>query len=259
LQPQLVNTFPILSCGSPVLYPLTRSINFLTTVHSFLNDKTQRWRSHDRLESFDLVWNHLKLVDLNAILTFWRQMRGPDHTDWEITIDGQLYQNCTFMDDSLSYTEEDAYPELYSLQLSARQVVQNAPRVASPPGPFPTFRDGIRFQRPYACSFAFRTLSNEMPWSGQKITHADRTQPTNCNPPHVEMGSWSLQYPCLTPPEALSLETHFLNAQGRYASFEFTDPVGTIHTKVCYGMDNLRWQYPGPGAVQTTVILQEIR
>jgi hypothetical protein len=252
-------TFPTLSCGSPVLYPLSRTISFLTNVNTFLNDTQQRWRQHAQLSSFDMVWNHLKLVDLNAILTFWRSMRGPDHTDWQITIDGVVYTNCTFVDDSLTYTEEDAYPELYSLQLSARQVLQSSPRVSSAPGSFPTFKGGIRFQRPYGCTFSFRTLVNEMPWSGQKITHADRTAVTSCAVPHVDLGSWALEYPVLTPPEALALETHFLNAEGRYASFGFTDPLGAVHAKVCYAMDSLRWEYPGPGAVSTRVTLQEIK
>lgn len=254
------NIFPTLSCGSPVLYPLARSINFLTTVNVFLDDSQQRWREHTRLESFDLTFNNLKLADLNLILAFWRSMRGPDHTDWQITIDGVTYLNCTFAEDSLSYSEADEYPELYSLQVSARQAVQAAPRTSVDPGAFPTFNAGMRFQRPLSATLEFRTTINEMPDSGDRIAHAERTTSiVACTPAHTNLFSWDLQYPCLDATEAAALETHFLNAEGRYAAFTFTDPLGGVHAKVCYGMDSLRWQYSGPGSYSTRVLLQEVR
>jgi hypothetical protein len=97
-------SFPTLSTGSIACYPLTRTVSMDTTVHQFENDTEQRYRSRKELVGLELVFENVRTTDWTLIQTFFDDHDG-GFAPFEVTVNGIMYSNCVFVDDSLSKTE----------------------------------------------------------------------------------------------------------------------------------------------------------
>jgi hypothetical protein len=98
-------SFPTLSTGSIACYPLTRTVSTATEVHRFEDDTEQRYRDRVALMVFELVWTNISESDFALIEAFFDARRGTFDATWDITVNGTLVSNCSFVDDSLSRTE----------------------------------------------------------------------------------------------------------------------------------------------------------
>lgn len=111
--------FPTIRSGAAALYPVTRSREYVTRVVQFADDSEQRWRVRPALARFTLEFTDINGYDLSEILAFWRSTKGRFDTTWQITIDGQTYQNMAFDSDDFSFIENR--PNRYTVRLSCIQ------------------------------------------------------------------------------------------------------------------------------------------
>ncbi|WP_321471158.1 hypothetical protein [uncultured Paludibaculum sp.] len=113
-------TFPALRSGVVGMYPTTLGRTFKTEVVVFCNDSEQRWATQPALGDFELVFTDINGYDLSTLLDFFRSAKGQfDHT-WTLAMNGQVWNNCVFVQDDFTATNSKA--ERYSVTLKCRQV-----------------------------------------------------------------------------------------------------------------------------------------
>lgn len=112
-------SFPVLSSGSVAQYPLADTRAYRTVVHQFENDKEQRYTSRVALREFTLTFAHISEADYTLIEEFFDARAGGFDSTWDITVNGTLVPNCSFVEDSLVRTE--ARPGYVSLVIRIRQ------------------------------------------------------------------------------------------------------------------------------------------
>jgi hypothetical protein len=98
-------SFPTLSTGSTVLYPLTQSISRPAAVLQFEDGKEQRWKAHVPTSKFTLQLSEITWADVQAVLTLFSSMKGRYDATWDITIAGTTYSHLMFVDDELTWEE----------------------------------------------------------------------------------------------------------------------------------------------------------
>jgi hypothetical protein len=119
-----MSALPTVRSGVAALYPLTRSVGFLTTVKEFCDDSEQRWGSQlAGLAKFRLQYEKLRAPDVNALLAFWNAQKGAYDATWSFTIEGVTYSNMFFAGDAFKLTE--TAPGSFSLSLDCAQWRQN--------------------------------------------------------------------------------------------------------------------------------------
>ena len=115
-------SFPTLHRGAEAHVGTTRTVKQAVEIVQFADDSEQRWIKSPPLNRFTLVFRYLDGVDVSNIRQFFNDQKGRFGTDWDITINGDLYENMTFDQDDFSPTEPADKPELFHLTLKARQV-----------------------------------------------------------------------------------------------------------------------------------------
>jgi len=115
---------PTVRQGVAALYPLSRSVAFVTTVMAFCDDSEQRWTSQGAgIARFKLTYTKIEAPDVNALLAFWRAARGAFDSTWTVILNGVTYANMYFTDDT--YALQEVGPGLFSLTLNCAQWRQN--------------------------------------------------------------------------------------------------------------------------------------
>ena len=112
-------SFPTLSTGAIATYPLARTVSAATVVHRFEDDSEQRYRDRVILHEFELNFESISFDDWSLIRVFFEARRG-SFEPWDITVDGTLYSDCIFVDDSLTRTEDK--PNRVSGSVKVRQI-----------------------------------------------------------------------------------------------------------------------------------------
>jgi len=135
----MANIFPTLSESSAYTlsplsgyalanYPVVQSQAYQVRKLRFLNDSEQRWISRPILFGCTLKYSRISGYDTSLLLGFFRQMRGAlvDAAllnTFSITLSGNLYNFCSFVNDSLPIQSEAG--ERFSLQMQIVQVRPN--------------------------------------------------------------------------------------------------------------------------------------
>lgn len=112
--------FPALRSGVVGMYPATLGAAFKTEVVRFVNDSEQRWATWPGLGDFELVFTDVNGYDLSTLLDFFRSVKGQFDATWTLTMNGQTWNNCCFLQDDFTFNE--VKPERYSVTLKCRQV-----------------------------------------------------------------------------------------------------------------------------------------
>lgn len=119
---------PTLRSGQVARYPLTQTTSTKTGVICFVNGSEQRWKTRGPLQSFELVYSNVSSYDIGIMLDFFLAMRGP-FVDaaltnvFSVTISGNTYNYCHFLDDL--FTETETKTNRYSFTLRIRMVRPN--------------------------------------------------------------------------------------------------------------------------------------
>ncbi len=232
--PYLRNTTGTLN--AQVLYPFTRTVEFMTTVNTFANGSEQRWPERPPLYTFALAMSMLNTTDKAAWLSFFNSQKGRFQTNLQITLSSTTYSNLALMSDDLAQTNDRGL--LYNQQVNLRQV-SNYPWTAPSVGTsFPTLSFGSVAEYPLTDTSSFMSDVNESPlgprfvwsWYGSSLT----------NFPTGYLKAWRLSYPLISDADRATLETYFLGQQGRYGSFSFTSPIdSTTYSHVRFASDSL--------------------
>jgi hypothetical protein len=236
--------FPVLTNGVLERYPLTRSMSMRAQVTRFAAGNSQRYPVQTRMEQFQLRWTRLTAVDRDIILNFWNSQKGA-FGDFSIQIDGVLYDNCTFLADTLDLTEEAE--KLWTLQLNVGQEVPVKVTLGTL-GAFPLVGWGVGFDIGCTMNYAYRTIVNANQLTGKRGTAIGRD---------AFIRSWTLPYGVLLQADVTKLENHFHAACGRWKAFAFKNPLGENIAKAIYGQDDLVINYSGPGTFSTSITIEE--
>jgi hypothetical protein len=277
-------TLPTIRGGSAAIYPVQRDTLISTGVQRFLNASEQRFKKHAPLGQFQLVYKSLFAVDRDALKQFYADTKGSFDSTWSFTL-VNTYATCTFLQDGFSSVE--GKPNLYDVTLRFRQVQNLTPAAAtatsgsgnatglpSAPGgsrtdtlqqaaiqnaihpAFPRLSTGATSQRPYTQTVRYRTTLNDMP-SGQRYSYAwyDAGLPGF---PTRGLMAWKLEFPSVTDDDMAMLEAFFVQVNGRWRHFSFTDPEdGVTYQTVRFDQDSFTYRYLALNQASTTLQLVE--
>jgi hypothetical protein len=222
------------------LYPVTRTVEFVTRVNIAANGSEQRWVVRGPLNNFQLPYSELLKADAAAQEFWFENARGKFDRTLSLTIDGITYLDLT--SDSDTFSQVQRQQRSYDTQISVRQT-RNPLWVPAPaPSSYPKLTNGLSAQYPYTRTVRFATIVNDQE-VGTRYSLSTYGGPFD-NFPTDGLFSWKLDYPVLTEVDAATLENFFLACQGRYHRFSFTDPdTGIVHPNCRLDQDSLPLRY----------------
>lgn len=232
-------TLPTIRGGVQCLYPVTRTVQFLTDVATALNASEARFKRRPPLTLLNLQYSGMDATDTAAMKAFFESQKGQFDSTWSVTIGATTYSAMTFLDDAFTVRETAGSPMRYSFTLRARQTKNPGQTAGSPGGAFPTLSSGLRAQLPYVQSRVFAVLVNDNP-IGPRYTYTWYAGGLSGFPTRSLRG-WELSYPVLTDADLSTIETHFRNQWGMWGGpWSFTDPDdGTAYANCRYADDAL--------------------
>jgi hypothetical protein len=240
-------------------YPLNRSHTFQTPIAQFINGSEQRHQDRANQGSFILQYTAINDNDrevLDQFLSFARGQAEP----FVFTLPSSSYGYCQFEDDNFSWQENRSLPGRYNGAARFRQTaISNVPANGTLIGQFPTVGQfgTIRTGYPFTRTSNLQTAKVDLP-SGNRSAY-----------PYFEAGlpgfptrplySWTLTFATATDTDVAQIETHYINAAGRYLTFSFIDPTdGLYYWRVRYDMDALQIKHTAPNQSSLTVKLVEV-
>ncbi len=113
-------SFPTLSSGAVVKYPLTRTVVARTSVLEFVNGSEQRFIEGKQTQRFRLQFDQIKTADMVTLQTFFSDSKGAFDQTWDLTIGAETITNCYFDSDEFSATESSEGVWAVSLDVSSR-------------------------------------------------------------------------------------------------------------------------------------------
>lgn len=116
-------SFPNLTCGQPVKYPLQREVHYPCRVLQFGNDTEQRFLIGAQLARFNLQFRRISKADMNTLKGFFETMKGAFDDTWDITLNAELFSYCCFDTDEFKATENRHGQ--YDVALPVRQARKN--------------------------------------------------------------------------------------------------------------------------------------
>jgi hypothetical protein len=103
------------------MHPSTRTKRYVTDVNKFGDGSEQRNQSASAaLVDWDMQFVDIAPHELELVRQFFIDQKGMDGVLWDITADGTLYENMTFMSDT--FEERESGPDQYEFTLRARQL-----------------------------------------------------------------------------------------------------------------------------------------
>lgn len=236
------------------LYPITYVLSTDTNVSIFTDASEQRWVRRAPLAHFVLPMSSIDESDKAAWLTHFSTALGQASQTLSLTIGSNTYENLTLLSDDLAVTTNS--PLYYHQQITLRQV-QNPTFTAPTSGSaFPTLSSGCVAQFPFEQTSSFLTSVVDQP-TGPRYVYAWYGA-GHSGLPTGYLRAWKLEYPLLSDADMLTLQTFFTNQQGRYVSFDFTDPLdNTTYHHVRFDQDDLEIQYLAPNNNSTTLLLRQ--
>lgn len=241
------------------LYPVTRSVEFLTRVKIAANGSEQRFVVRGPLAKFTLPYSELVKLDAANQELWFENARGMFDRTISLTLDGIQYDHLALTQDTFTSTIRQKF--LYDTQIQLRQIKNPSWVPAPAPSAFPTFANGLRAQYPYTRTLRYATWLNELE-TGMRYPLSSYGGPFD-NFPLGGLNSWKIDYPVLTDPDLSTLETFFMACQGRYRRFSFTDPdTSIVHPNCRLDQDSLDLRYDmarsgGNHHVSTSIAISE--
>ncbi len=252
---------PVRGTTRQILYPFTRTIEFVTRVNVAANQAEQRYLVRGPLTMLSLPYSELLKADETAQELWFRNARGMFDKTITVTLDTVTYGDLALQQDTFQTTIKQKF--FYDTQILLKQE-KNPSWVPSPaPSAYPLFSVGARAQYPYTRVLRFATIVNDME-TGNRYSLSTIGGPFS-NFPTDALHSWEIQYPLLTDVDLAVLEPFFMACMGRYRHFAFTDPdTGIVYPNCRLDQDALAIRYisarPGNAGghlVSTSVKLTE--
>lgn len=233
----MAGTLPTILGGVQALYPVTRTVSFLTFIGMNLDGSEQRCKQRPALARFELPYVGIPKSDRDAMATFFDAQKGLYDSTWSLTLGSTTYSNLALEDDVFQSTERLDAPMLYDFTIRARQVQSRGVTTPSQGSAFPALASGNPFQLPYAAARRFAVLRNDNP-NGMRYAYSwfdgSGTFPSGA------LRGWTLEYSGVSDADLATQEAFFRSQWGMWGQFAFTDPDNsTTYTKVRYDMDDL--------------------
>jgi hypothetical protein len=240
----MAGSFPTLSFGTTVRYPLTLKVSCLTRVLKAANATEQRFAVRPAMVELDAVYSNLTAADQSSIDTFFNSQKGAFDSTWDITFDGKTFTDMRFLEDEIQW--EEVRPNLWNTRLRSAGF---HPAVSSPPSTLPALSTGAVTQLPWSKVRSFETAYTDME-SGTRHATALRGGGL-ANFPTGAQRKWNVKWPAATAAEAEYLMKFFISVNGRMTGFSFTDPDTSVTYTGCrFDSDDLEVQYQEPAHCQ---------
>lgn len=246
-------TLPLVRGTAQALYPVTRSVEFLTDIATALNATEQRFKRRPPLTRFTLPYSRVNAADTQAFRNFHDSQKGTFDSTWSFTLGATTYNHMAFEDDVFTAQETDSWPLEYSFTLKARQTQNSGATAGAYGGIFPALGNGVTTQYPFSKMERFAVLRNDNPigpryawtWYGGGLTGF----------PSSALHGWSLGFPVIPDSDLTILENFFRAQWGRWGQFTFIDPDTNISYSKCrFDNDAFEVQHNAPN--QNAVTLQ---
>lgn len=237
--------FPTLSAGAITLSPI-RSLAAPVEIVQFMDSTEQRWPTAPLLYSWSLNLR-LRPADMTAVQDFFDTVKGAYDSTWTFPFDGTNYTNMVFESDDL-VRERKTAANIYYASVKVRQC---KPMITPGTGPsaWPNINGAVITQYPYSETRRWKTLANRMP-NGLQYAWNDRNFPIRL---------WNLAYPMITPSEAGTLLSAYVNAGGAWRSFAVTDPrTGVTYSNCRVDSPGMAFAYNGTRQIATSVVIAEL-
>ena len=264
---------------SPALYPVGQQIMSNTLVAAFANGYQQRWLNRRPLNVFNLGFKQLHKNDRDqfeafvAVMQTIRVNTGDPTPTFTLPLDfgthtfggffptdfTYSYPGFVFLEDSISWTENEQFPGYYDGTIKCKQILTGG-LINGAVGPFPGFGTppiGYQTGYPFARAVNYVVEKVDMDTGGRLAAPLYAIglpfYPTR------GLFSWNLTLSTLSMFDMTALVVHFLGAGGMYRTFQFTDPTDNkIYNKVGYVSDTLEVQFVSFGICSVTLGLQEV-
>jgi hypothetical protein len=248
----MAGSFPTLSSGQTVEYPLRLTYRCLTRVAAGQNAAEQRWAVRGPLVEMDLSYRNLTATDQGAVQTFHDSQKGAYDSTWTIAIDGATYTKMRFLGDELRW--EETLPNRWTTRLKALGV---PPAVVDPPATLPALPSGAVTCRPWSKR---RTYATNYADTESGVRHALAMRGGGLtNFPTGPALAWDLQFRNVRPAFVTDLVKFFLAKNGRLGSFSFTDPDTSVAYAGCrFGSDDLQVEYVGYNNCATSCVIEKL-
>jgi hypothetical protein len=212
----MAGTFPTLKSGNVAWYPLADTTSYGTKVVTFQNDTEQRWRHRLPLKRFQMTCNNISWYDACSIMTFYRSQFGRFDL-WTLELGGETYDNLSFGNDGLKFTE--AVRNRASLSFEVVQRISDSPAIPAFTGTyFPQLPNGTITCLPYSVEYDYRTTIAEL-IGGNMNVYKWRSEP---------LSRFNVQLSNLTPDELALVKDFFASREGRLREFGFLNPNGNL-------------------------------
>lgn len=209
------------------------------------------------LTNFVLPYTRMPIGDRNAMRTFYESQKGTFDSTWSFTLGAITYSHLVFTDDTFRYQEDAATPTLYSWTLHARQTQNPGVTAGTAGNPFPGLASGSACQLPYVGIRRYAVLLNTNTNCGMQYGYTWIAGGLSGFPTRSLRG-WVLSFPAVSDVDTATLETHFRNQYGQFATFTFIDPDDAVSYAKCrYGSDTLDIVNSGPNQNALTLQIME--
>jgi hypothetical protein len=239
---------------SPVLYPFTQTISFLTGVGIWQNAGQQRWAMRYPLVHFELPYANLNQSDKNTTKTSFTLAKGRFDNTLSLTIGSATYGSLGFDSDEWSATE--SVTTQYSAPVKLMQALTQSLSPGTSGQPFPKLANGCMSQLPYTQKRRFQTLATRMKM-GPIYTFPEFSSGLTGYPGSSGLQSWTLSESGLTDADVLTRTQHFIDNWARCFSFQFQDEDLVNYPKTHYAMDDLVITRRGKDDASMTIQLEE--
>jgi hypothetical protein len=235
----MAGSFPTLSGGTTVMYPLRIKVSCLTRIQRGTNAAEQRYAVAAPFATFDATYTNLSAADQASVQGFHDSQKGAFDSTWDLTFDGKTFTAMRFTSDELKWTE--TIPNRWTTQLGFAGFY---PAISSPPSTFPALPSGAVTQLPWSKRRTYETSFTDLEVGVRHATAARDGGLTNF--PTAPELRWDITLRAIRPADAENHIKFFISQHGRFGSFSFTDPDTLVTSSGCrYDSDDLTVSYDG--------------
>ena len=233
----MAGSLPTVLGGAQALYPVTRSVEFLTTIGINTDASEQRSRARPGLTRFELPYSGIPKSDRDAMATFFDAQKGTYDSTWSFTLGSTTYNNLALEDDSFQSVERADAPLVYDFTIRARQTMRRGATTPTQGTALPVLASGNPFQLPYTAMRRFAVMRNDNPTG---MRYAWNWFDGSGTFPAGALHGWTLDYSGVSDADLATLESFFRSQWGRWGQFLFTEPESsTTYANVRFDTDSM--------------------
>ena len=116
-------SFPTMRSGKIAMNGTSQGLGFKVSVVEFENGSEQRFKRRRQLFECTLVFTRIKGYDHGQVMDFFNSMKGRFDNTWDLTLEGDLWDNMVFIEDEFRWTYLEFYG--FSGRIKCRQVRKN--------------------------------------------------------------------------------------------------------------------------------------